>query len=264
MRFTMTCATALLACAAVPHATTAREPEKAEASKAYVPKPYLDANAMPDPARYLPPPPAAGTPAYAADRQAYESALAGKGGRAWQRAIGQASVRSPEVQRQIMCALGAKVDLTPASALGRLMARSGLTLSAASERSKAIWKRDRPYVGEAGAVTCDPDANFGSQSPSYPSGHGAIGWMWGLMLAELAPDRSNELLAWGAELGDNRVACRVHYPSDIAAGRTMGAALLARLHGDAGFRADMEAARAEISAARQRGARPDCAADQAM
>lgn len=256
MRFSMTLTMGLLACAAVPHATTAREPAKATAPKA-----YIEASDLPDPARYLPPPPVAGTPAHAADRQAYDSALAGKDGRAWQRAVGQASVRSPEVQRQIMCALDARVDLTPASALGRLMARSGLTLSAASEQSKAIWKRDRPYVGEAGAVTCDPNANFGSQSPGYPSGHAAIGWMWGLMLAELTPDRANELLAWGAELGDNRVACRVHYPSDIAAGRMLGAALLARLHADAAFRADLEAARSEVTTARKSGAKPDCSGD---
>lgn len=258
MRFTMTLGLALIACAAVPQAAPARD-----ASKAETPRAYLDMAALPDPTAYLQPPPAPGSPAFAADRAAYDSALAGRDGQAWKRAVSQASLRAPAVQRQLMCALGVKLDPSPAGAYGRLMLRSALTLGAASERAKAVWKRDRPYVGEAGAVTCDPDANFGPQSPGYPSGHAAIGWMWGLMLAELAPERVDRLLAWGREMGDNRVACRVHYPSDVAAGRTMGAALLARLRAEPAFRADLKAARAEIAAARKQGVKPACEGDQA-
>lgn len=247
----------ILACAAVPHAAGAQNGAATpDASKA-----YLTPDQLPDPRAYLAPPPAPGTPAFAADRAAYAAALAGKDGRGWRRAIGQARVRSPAVEGQIMCALGTKLDATPKSAFGRLMQRSAITLSQASEQSKAAWNRDRPYVGETGAVTCDPDANFGKQSPGYPSGHAGIGWMWGLMLAQLAPDRTAQLLAWGAELGDNRVACRVHYPSDVAAGRLLGAAVLARLQSDPAFQADMTAARAEIAAAKAAGSTPVCSAE---
>ena len=256
MRSTITAAFTILACAAVPHAVGAQAPAAPAA-----PKPYLQPADFPDPRTYLPAPPAAGTPGFAADRAAYVAALAGKDGRAWKRAVSQARVRSPAVAGQIMCAIGARLDPAPTSAFGRLMQRSAITLSQASEQSKAAWNRDRPYVGEKGAVTCDPDANFGTQSPGYPSGHAGIGWMWGLMLSQLAPERTNQLLAWGAELGENRIACRVHYPSDVAAGRMLGAALLARMQGDPAFRADMEAARAEIAAARAGGPAPDCPAD---
>jgi len=252
----MAAASAFLACSAAPTPAGA-----AQAAKADAPTAYLRPGSLPDPRGYLPPPPQPGSPAAAADRAAYESALAGRDGPAWRQAVAQADIRSPGVRRQIMCALGARLDLTPASAVGRLMSRSGLALAQASEQAKAVWPRDRPYVGEKDAVTCDPNANFGTQSPSYPSGHAAIGWMWALMLAELAPDRSGGLLGWGAGVGDNRIACRVHYPSDVAAGRMLGAAVLARLRAEPAFRADLEAARAEIGAARAAGAKPDCAAD---
>lgn len=249
----MTLIVALLTCAAVPQAASTQEAAKIEPPKA-----YLDTSALPDPRSYLQPPPVPGTAAFAADRFAYESALAGKEGDAWKRAVSQASVSSPAVQQQIQCALGVRLNPASTSSFGKLMRRSALTLGVASEHAKAAWNRDRPYIGEAGAVTCDPGTSSGKQSPGYPSGHAAIGWMWGLMLAELAPERANESLAWGAALGDNRVACRVHYPSDVFAGRAMGAAVLARLHADPAFRADMEAARAEIAAARATAVKPDC------
>ena len=256
MRSTIIAAFTILCCATVPQSAGAQAPATAAAPRA-----YLEPADFPDPRTYLPAPPAPGTPGFAADRAAYVAALAGKDGRAWKRAVSQARVRSPAVAGQIMCAIGARVDPAPTSAFGRLMQRSAVTLSQASEQSKAAWNRNRPYVGEKGAVTCDPDANFGTQSPGYPSGHAGIGWMWGLMLSQLAPERTNQLLAWGAELGENRIACRVHYPSDVAAGRMLGAALLARMQGDPAFRADMEAARAEIAAARASAPAPDCSAD---
>jgi acid phosphatase (class A) len=256
MRSTITAIFTILGCATVSQAAGAQAPAAPVAPKA-----YLEPADFPDPRAYLAAPPAPGTPGFAADRAAYIAALAGKDGRAWKRAVSQARVRSPAVAGQIMCAIGARVEPAPTSAFGRLMQRSAITLSQASEQSKATWNRDRPYVGEKGAVTCDPDANFGTQSPGYPSGHAGIGWMWGLMLSQLAPERTNQLLAWGAELGENRIACRVHYPSDVAAGRMLGAALLARLQGEPAFRADMEAARAEIASARASGSAPDCPAE---
>lgn len=256
MRSTITAALLILSCAALPQATTAQTTAKAER-----PTGYLKPGDLPDAKSFLPPPPAPGTPAFAADRAAYTAALAGKDGPAWKRAVGQLRIRSATIEKQIMCALGARLDPTPNSAFGRLMLRSAITLSEASEQSKAAWNRDRPYMGEKGAAICDPEANFGKQSPSYPSGHAGIGWMYGLMLSQLAPDRTNQLLAWGYQVGENRIACRVHYPSDVAAGRTMGAALLARLQADPTFRADMDAARAEVMAARAGGPPADCEAN---
>ena len=43
--------------------------------------------------------------------------------------------------------------------------------------------------------------------------------------------------------------CGVHYPSDVEAGRTVGAALVARLHAEPQFLADMAAAKAELATA---------------
>jgi acid phosphatase (class A) len=83
------------------------------------------------------------------------------------------------------------------------------------------------------------------------SGHATISWAWGLILAELAPDRATEILMRARSIGESRVVCGVHYPSDVEEGRTNGAALVAALHSSPEFRADMEKARAEVAAARE-------------
>ena len=103
------------------------------------------------------------------------------------------------------------------------------------------------------------------ESGSYPSGHAAAGWAWALILAEIAPERLDAILARGLAFGESRVVCNVHWESDVAAGRILGAGVVARLHADAGFRQDLEAAREEVAAARAKGLKPrrDCADEAA-
>ena len=103
------------------------------------------------------------------------------------------------------------------------------------------------------------------ESGSYPSGHTTLGWMWALILAEIAPERINAILSRGLAFGESRVVCNVHWESDVTAGRILGAGVVARLHADAAFRKDLEAAKAEFAAIRAKGLKPrrDCAAEAA-
>jgi acid phosphatase (class A) len=92
---------------------------------------------------------------------------------------------------------------------------------------------------------------------SYPSGHTTTGWVWGLILAEIAPDRIDEVLARGWAFGQSRAICNVHWQSDVTQGRLLGAAVVASLHANPDFRADLEVARKEVAAARAGRLRPD-------
>lgn len=94
---------------------------------------------------------------------------------------------------------------------------------------------------------CVPEqaADLGAET-SYPSIHAAIGWANALILAEMLPERSAAILARGRDYGDSRVICGVAYPSDVEAGRMAGAAMLAKVRAAPGFRADYDAARAEM------------------
>ena len=99
-----------------------------------------------------------------------------------------------------------------------------------------------------GQPSCTPEQEpLLRRDGSYPSGHSAIGYGWGLILAELLPDRAAQLVARGRAYGDSRRICHVHWLSDVEEGRIVGAATVARLHGDPRFRQDLEAARIELA-----------------
>lgn len=115
------------------------------------------------------------------------------------------------------------------------------------DATKREWQRRRPFLDMQNVTQCDAPSEALAASGSYPSGHAAGGWSWALVLAELVPSRGDALLQRGRDYGDSRVICGFHYPSDVAAGRTIASAAIARLHGDPAFRRDMEAARRELA-----------------
>jgi acid phosphatase (class A) len=119
--------------------------------------------------------------------------------------------------------------------------------------AKTHYQRRRPFI-EFKETTCAPQDEARLENDgSYPSGHSAIGWAWALVLAELQPERANEILQRGFAFGQSRMICGVHWQSDVEAGRVVGAATVARLHADATFADDMQTAKEELAAARAKG-----------
>ena len=217
---------------------------------------YVGAAGVIDAARYLPQPPAPGSLAEKADREVLAAARAKNDPVAWKNALAERNLRSSETRARMMCAIDTKLAPETAPSFFKLLARSGADLSAASDQSKLVWQRPRPFVADTSMTTCYPaDVIQKGIGHSYPSGHSGIGWLWGMILAEIAPDRAAEALSWGVSVGDNRIACQVHFPSDVMAGRMLGSAVFARIAGTPDFRADIDAAKAEVAAARARGQR---------
>ncbi len=66
-------------------------------------------------------------------------------------------------------------------------------------------------------------------SPSFPSGHTTYGYMGSLLLAELVPDRYQEMVARAAEYGNDRIIMGAHYAMDVLGGRTVATYDLAHL-----------------------------------
>ena len=118
--------------------------------------------------------------------------------------------------------------------------------------------RGRPFVAHPGTATCltpidlagHPDDDLVkyklAESGSYPSTHSMIGMLTGMVLVELVPNRSSELLARGVEFGESRVVCGFHYQSDVDAGRLAAAGLMARLRGEQTYRDAVEAVRKDL------------------
>ncbi len=213
---------------------------------------YLVPTTAPVTLSILPPPPAAGSGREADDKAIFKATRALQGQPRWDLAIADADLRPETVLQAFACDIGVSLDGRNAPGLLSLLRRSGIDSYMAFNPPKDHYGRPRPYMAaDAGqAPICVPKSDALAKSASYPSGHATVSWAWGLIVAELAPDRTTEILARARSIGESRIVCGVHYLSDVEAGRTTGSILVAALHGDAAFRADLDKARAEVAAAR--------------
>ncbi|KAB0679124.1 phosphatase PAP2 family protein [Aureimonas leprariae] len=107
-----------------------------------------------------------------------------------------------------------------------------------------------------------------TDSPSYPSGHTTYGYMGSILLAVLVPERYPEMMARGAEYGNDRIIMGAHYAMDVLGGRTLATYDLAHLLANdpaylgrtlkgapaiGDYRAVVQAARADIVKAMETG-----------
>ncbi len=228
---------------------------------------YLAPGAAPDILRILPPPPVEGGALDAADMAIFRSTRRFEGTPRWALALRDNALGTPALLTAFSCALDTTITAEEAPTLARLISQSNVDAGAASGHAKGTFGRKRPFEREAGAVCLGtPEAErLARVSSDYPSGHATAAWMAGRVLAEVAPDRSAQILERARIFGESRVVCGVHHVTAVDAGRLTAEAVLAALHGVAAFRADVEMARDEVSRLRSTArARPDaCSADAA-
>ena len=227
---------------------------------------YLPIGELPDSLALVPPPPADDTAAKAADVEAYRTTRALRDTARWELATQDADLTFPNAAGTYSCAVGAPITEAATPHLYMLLRRtldrrrrrhrSGEAEVHAQAPLRRVRRRRPAHPATKGYLRNDG---------SYPSGHSSLGWTWALLLAELAPDRDDAILARGFAYGQSRVVCGVHWQSDVNAGRVVGAGVVARLHDDPAFRADFEAARKELDAVRAQQLQPsrDCAAEAA-
>jgi len=226
---------------------------------------YLAPNNLPDSLALLPPPPKKGSLAFELDEESNRVTLTQQDSPRWALAAKDADLSFPHAADTFSCALGVLITKQETPHLYILLMRTLADAGAATGKAKNFYGRHRPYMDNK-KPTCYPKDNEKLlNNGSYPSGHTSIGWAWALILSEIAPDRSDAILARGRAFGESRMVCNVHWQSDVAEGRVVGAATVARLHADPGFRADLEAARAELGVVRGKGlkSRLDCAGEAA-
>jgi acid phosphatase (class A) len=131
----------------------------------------------------------------------------------------------------------------------RLLDRVGRAAGFAGDPAKFVYRRVRPFVSDSAITPCIPADDRLRASFSYPTGHGALGLGWALVLAELVPSRADAIIERGRDFGWSRIVCGVHYPSDLGAGHLVAAAAVARLHADPDFQREFAAAQTELAAA---------------
>ena len=228
-------------------------------------KGYLDRKQLPDSLALLPKPPAEGSAEAAADLAVHRATRALRDTPRWALANADDNLKFPKAAEVFSCALDMPISQEATPHLNMLLRRTLLDAGLSTYGAKDHYKRQRPFAALKEG-TCAPASEAAlAKDGSYPSGHSALGWAWGLVLAGIAPDKADAVLQRAHAFGQSRVICGVHWQSDVDNGRVMGAAAVARLQSDATFQAQLALARQEVAEARSKGAKSplNCAAEKA-
>ncbi len=219
---------------------------------------FLDPTTMPNAVATIPPAPKKGETRNTLDWEIFVKTRTLEGSERWKLAQADDSYRPADLLKNFSCAVG--VQLTPENspALAGILARTTIDAGMAAEVAKQLYRRTRPFMHNPGNIciarTPGLEASF-----DYPSGHGSLGWIAGLVVAQLAPDRASEALARGRAFGESRVVCGLHNMSAIEAARTNAAGVFAAVQASPDYRDALAKAQAELVAARASGAMPDAA-----
>lgn len=226
---------------------------------------YLSPKALPNSLALLPPYPGAGSAALALDEEISRRSFALRDTPRWLLAKSDADLAFPHAAGTFSCALNAPVTEVDTPYLYQLLRRTLTDVGLSTYAAKDHYKRTRPFVLNKEPLCFPADKAQLENDGSYPSGHTAAGWGWSLILSEISPEQTDPILARGIAFGESRNACNAHWHSDVVQARLVAAGTVARLHADPAFRADLEAARAELIAVRNKGLKPtrDCIAEAA-
>jgi len=113
--------------------------------------------------------------------------------------------------------------------------------------AKRFFRRPRPYHFDATIhPVCKTTEN--REDFSFPSGHGTTGYLEALVLAQMAPEKRDAILARADDYAHNREVCGVHYASDEAASRAVAYAMIGIIVNNPQFKTEFAAAKAELRA----------------
>ena len=100
--------------------------------------------------------------------------------------------------------------------------------NASTEPAKRFYKYARPWRWSASVQVVPTLEPAKSSTPAtdggFPSGHSAEAVRNAVAMAYLVPERFQEMLSRGLELGENRIMAGMHSPMDVIGGRLLGEA----------------------------------------
>ena len=196
-----------------------------------------------DPATLLPPPPRDDAPAAVEGRAELHRIAAARTAERLEQAKHDDEV---EDIRSIADVFGPAFSLERFPATARLFADLRTEDSLAAKQAKAYFKRERPFLNDKALDVCDDGHD---RQNSYPSGHATMGYSAAAVLANLMPGNAQVILARASDYAESRLYCGVHYRADLEAGQVLGNVLVQKLMTKPAFQAELEAARAELTAA---------------
>ena len=110
------------------------------------------------------------------------------------------------------------------------------------KHAKDTWKKPRPFKLSKKIKPCVPKPD----SWAYPSGHTTFGYLSGIVLANMVPEKKEEIFARAAQYGYHRMVGGVHYRSDVEAGRISGTVIAAIMMQNPHFQEEYSKAKNEV------------------
>ena len=130
-----------------------------------------------------------------------------------------------------------------------LLVNSITTVDPMRIEPKAFYHRQRPFE-RYGDTMPSHEESFLRGEGSYPSGHSLRGWLIGLVLAQVAPERAEAILARSWDYCNSRVIVGAHWQSDVDNSRTAASVGFCVLQGCDRFRTQLLEAQREYQAQR--------------
>ncbi|MGL4325985.1 MAG: acid phosphatase [Tannerellaceae bacterium] len=215
---------------------------------------FLEITEVPNSLELLPPPPAPGSILFLNDEAQYEWGKMQRDTPRGDQAVSDARVGGNGVPMAFSDAFGVEISKENTPEIHKLIINMREDAGdLATRHAKDHYMRVRPF-SFYNEPTCNPEQQQElSTNGSYPSGHTSIGWATALVLAEINPERQNEILQRGYQMGQSRVICGYHYQSDVDAARLVASGVVARLHANDGFMKQLDKAKKEFVSLQKSG-----------
>lgn len=208
---------------------------------------YLTEKEAIDSLAILPPPPEVGSLAFLNDEAMYHKGYLMRNTPRGKQAAEDANLAGDGVVIAFSDAFGLPISKENTPEIYKLMTNMIEDAGDLATRSaKDHYNRIRPYTYYHTNTCNTKEQGKLSTNGSYPSGHTSIGWATALVLAEINPDRRDEILKRGYELGQSRVICGYHWQSDVDAARIVGSAIVPVLHNNERFLEQLQKAKDEF------------------
>ena len=207
---------------------------------------FLTADEVPTASKFLPLPPKTTDAAFYNDWMRYEWGKTMRETERGKQAVEDASHTLEYFYKIYSEPFGLTISKENTPEIAALMERVLATTYVCKDKAKSQLMRIRPFVQFNEPTPVPQDEEKLRTNSSYPSGHTTMGWGLALVLAEINPNRQDEILKRGYEYGESRVIVGFHYQSDVDHARILTSALLNRLHTNNDFKIQLQKAKAEF------------------
>lgn len=201
---------------------------------------YLNAASF-DPARLLPPPPPKGSPAEAIELQRNHALIDSASTERKAQAKIDSDTETPSIYDG---ATGRDLKSLPNTWALLKLVQSETDL--AINLSKNAFNRTRPWGVDPTIISCEGSSGK-KPTRGYPSGHSGLGYSVGWTLAQLMPDRAQQILARAKDYAVSREICGEHFESDTEGSHVIGTLSAWTLFNDPRLAGLYDAARTELA-----------------